>query len=77
MVHQTRNRHIQAVMNNLKFIILDQLATQKSSILDLQILLQLLDKQFFSLEGSATHLTWYNTVRDNALHMHTQHLSVD
>jgi len=25
----------------------------------------------------STHLTWYNTIRDNALHMHTQHLSVD
>jgi len=36
MVHQTSNPHIQAVMNknNLKFIILDYLAANKSGILD-------------------------------------------
>jgi len=34
MVHQTSNSHIQAVMNNLKFIILDYLAADKSGILD-------------------------------------------
>jgi len=32
MVHQTSNRHIQAVMNNLKFIILDYLAAKKPGI---------------------------------------------
>jgi len=34
MVHQISNRHIQAVMNNLKFISLDYLAANKSGILD-------------------------------------------
>jgi len=33
MVHQTSNRHIQAVLNNLKFVILDYLAAKKSAIL--------------------------------------------
>jgi len=30
MVHQTSNRHMQTVMNNLKFKILDYLAAKKS-----------------------------------------------
>jgi len=30
MVHQTSNRHIQVVIKNLKFIILDYLAWKKS-----------------------------------------------
>jgi len=34
MVHQTIKRHIQAVMNNFKFIILDYLAAKKSGFLD-------------------------------------------
>jgi len=34
MVHQTGNRPIQAVMNNLKFIILYYLVAKKSGILD-------------------------------------------
>jgi len=34
MVHQISNRHIQAVMNNLKLIILDYLAAKKSRLLD-------------------------------------------
>jgi len=34
MVHQISDHHIQAVMNNLKFIILDYLAAKKSGILD-------------------------------------------
>jgi len=34
MVHQISNRHIQAVMNNLKLIILDYLAAKKSEVLD-------------------------------------------
>jgi len=33
MVHQISNRHIQVVMNNLKFIILENLAAKKSGIL--------------------------------------------
>jgi len=33
MVHQTSNRHIQAVRNKVKFIILDYLAAKKSEIL--------------------------------------------
>jgi len=32
MVHQIGSRHIQAVMNNRKFIILDYLAAKKSGI---------------------------------------------
>jgi len=34
MVHQTSKCHIQAVMNNLKFMILDCLAAKKSGILE-------------------------------------------
>jgi len=34
MLHQTSNRHIHAVMNNLKFIILDYLVAKKHGILD-------------------------------------------
>jgi len=34
MVHNSSYRHIQPVMNNLKFIILDCLAAKKSWILD-------------------------------------------
>jgi len=34
MVHHISNRHIQAVMNNLKLIILDYLAAKKSGVLD-------------------------------------------
>jgi len=36
MVHQTSNCHIQAVMNNLKFIILDYLAVRQCGSLDWQ-----------------------------------------
>jgi len=34
MVHQTSNHHIQAAMNNLRFIILDYLAEKISGILN-------------------------------------------
>jgi len=34
MAQQTSNRHIHAVTNNLKFIILDYLAAKKSGISD-------------------------------------------
>jgi len=34
MVHQTNNRHIQPVMNNLKFVILDYLAAKEPGLLD-------------------------------------------
>jgi len=34
MVHQISNRHIQAVMNNFKLIILDYLTAKKSLVLD-------------------------------------------
>jgi len=34
IVHQISNCHIEAVMNNHKFIILDNLAAKKSGILD-------------------------------------------
>jgi len=34
MVHQTSYHHVQAVMNNLKFIIFYYLAAKKSGILD-------------------------------------------
>jgi len=34
MVHETSNGHIQAVMNNLTFIILDCLAAKRSGILN-------------------------------------------
>jgi len=34
MIHQTSNRHIKAVMNNLQLMILDYLAAKKSGVLD-------------------------------------------
>jgi len=34
MVHQTSNRHIQAVMNKFKFMVLDYLPAKKSGIWD-------------------------------------------
>jgi len=69
MEHQISNRHIQAVMNNLKFIILDYLAAKKSGILDWC-------RDFYDWSCSysiwkvmpSKHLTEYNTLRDNALH---------
>ena len=63
MVRQINNRHIQAVMNNLKLIILDYLAAKKSGVLDWCI--------YFLLNWKVTpskHLTEYNTLRGNALH---------
>jgi len=70
MVYQTSNRHIQAVMNNLKVIILDYLAAKKSRILDWR-------RHFYDWSLSSysiwkimpfKHLTEYNTLRDNVLH---------
>jgi len=66
IVHWTSNRHVQAVMNNLKFIILDYLAAKKSGILGLR-------KDFCGWSISShsiwkvmpfRHLTEYNTLRD-------------
>jgi len=75
--YQTSNRHIQAIMNN-KFIILDSLAANKSGILDWRS-----DFWDWSISSHpiwkvmpSRHLTEYNTLRDNALHMRTQHWSI-
>ena len=74
MVHETSNDHIQAVMNNRKFINLDYLAEKKSGILDWRR-----DFYDWSINSSSTwklmpsrHLIKYNTLRDDALHIHTQ-----
>jgi len=45
MVHQTSNRHIQAVMSNFKFIIFDYLAAKKSGFGMMQTFLRLVNKQ--------------------------------
>ena len=75
MVYQTSNRHIQLVMNNLKFIILDYLPGKKSGILEWR-------REFCDWSKSShsilkvmpfRYLTEYNTLRDNVLHTHTQH----
>jgi len=70
MVHQISNRHIQAVMNNLKFITLDYLAEKKSGIFD-----WCRDFCDWSLSNysiwkvmPSKHLTEYNTLRNYALH---------
>ena len=69
MVHQISNRHIQAIMNNLNFIILNFLAAKKSGILDWR-------RDFCDWSCSyyiwkvmpSKHFTEHNTLRDNVLH---------
>ena len=69
----TSNRHIQAVISNLKFIILDYLAPKTSIIMDWRR-----DFCDWSINSPiwkvmpSRHLTKYKTLRDNALHMHAQ-----
>jgi len=79
MVHQTSNRHIQAVMNNLEFISLDYLAVMKSGILDWRR-----DFCDWSISSHSIwkviptrHVTEYSALRDNALHKYTQRWSID
>ena len=62
MAKKTTNRHIQAVMNNPKFIILEYLAAKKSRVLDWHRYLGLVHKQWLR------HVTEYNTLSDNTLH---------
>jgi len=63
MAHQISNRHIQAVMNNLKLIILDCLAVKKLGF-------RTDAYTFYSVWKvmPSKHLTEYNTLRCNALH---------
>jgi len=72
MVYQISrpNRHIQAVMNNLKFIILDYLAAKKFGILDWcrDFCDWCLSSYSIWKVMPSKHLTEYNTLRDNALH---------
>jgi len=68
VVHQVSNRHIQAVMNNLKSIISDYLGSKKSGILDWR---KDFCEWFLSIYSiwkvmPSKHLTEYNTLRDNA-----------
>ena len=51
MVHQIKNRHIQAVMNNLKFIILSYLGVKKSGIWTDAEISELVHKQSVTLFG--------------------------
>jgi len=72
MARQTNNRHIQEVMNNLKFIILDHryLAAKIWDFGLTQSFLWLVPKQSLYLEVDAFQ-TFYRvqyTLRDNALH---------
>ena len=69
MAHQSSYRHIQAVMNNFKLIVLDYLAAKKSSILDWRR-----DFCDWSINSHSIwrvmpfrHLTEYNTLWDNVL----------
>jgi len=70
MVQKTSNRHIQAVMNNLKFIILGYLTARNMGFWT-DRLLRLLHKQ------SLRYVNECNTLRDNTVHTHTQHKSMD
>jgi len=58
MVHKTSKRHLQAVMNNRKFIILEYLPTKKSGILDWHRFLHLVCKQSLCLEGNALQTSY-------------------
>jgi len=75
MAHQTSNRRIQAVKNDLKLIILDYLVARKFGLT--QRFLRLVHKQFY-LKGDVNALQTLNRVqythqlRHNALHTHTQ-----
>ena len=79
MVHEVSDRHIQLVMNNLKFIILDYLAAKKSGILDWRR--DFCDWSTISLSVwkvmPSRQLTEYNTLRDTVIHTHTQYWSID
>jgi len=79
MVHQTSNRHIQLVMNNLKFIILDYFPGKKSGILEWRrefCVWFISSRSIFKVMPSR-HLTEYNTLKDNVLHTQTHHWSID
>jgi len=58
MVHQTSNRHIQAVMNNLKFIILHYFAAKVWDFGLTQRFLWLVLKQLLYLEGNALQTSY-------------------
>jgi len=74
MVDQISNHHIQLVMNNLKFIILDYVVA--NGILDWRkdFCNWSITSHFIWEVMPSRHLTEYkNTLRGNALHMHIQH----
>jgi len=83
MVHHISDRHIQAVMNNLKFIILDYLAAKKSGILDWRS--DFCDWSISShyslyMEGNAleaSHRVQYAQGYCSTLHTQTQHLQTE
>jgi len=79
MVHQTSNRHIQLVIRNLKFIILHDLATKESGILDWRRYFcdWSISSHFIWKVMPSRHVTEYNTRRDNVVHKHTQLWSID
>ena len=72
MVHQTSNCHIQEVMNNLKFIILDYLAVKIWDSGLTQRFLWLVLKQLLYLEVNALQTSYQvqYILRDNASHAH-------
>jgi len=74
MVHQSSYCHIQAVMNNLKFIIVDYLAAKKSLILDWHrdFCNWFISRHSIWRVMPSRHPTEYNTLRDNVPHKHTQ-----
>jgi len=70
MVQKT-NRHIQAVMNNLKFITQVTWLRETWDFGLTQRFLRLVHKQ------SLRYVNEYNTLRDKTSHAHTQHWSMD
>jgi len=71
MVQKSSNRHIQAVVNNLKFIILGYLTARNLGFWTDIDFLRLVHKQ------SLRHVNEYNTLGGNTLHTHTQLWSMD
>jgi len=77
IVHQASNRHIQLVMNNLKFIISHYLAAKKSGFwIDAESLLLVHTHSIWEAK-SFRQPAGYNTPRDNVLHKHTQYWSTN
>ena len=80
-LNQTSNRRIriQTVVNNLKFMIVGYLAAKKSGNLDWcrDFCDWSINSHSIRKVMPSRHHTEYNAFRDNVLHTHTQHWSID